>query len=55
MLAYPYTLEDVFQRLDFTRQRFFVGTGDLDYQRALVPSTIIPSGVPSFENKKILP
>jgi hypothetical protein len=55
MLAYPHTLEDMFQRSGFTRQRLFAGTLYLGCQRAGVPSTVIPNGVSSSGDQKILP
>jgi hypothetical protein len=63
MLAYPHTLEDLFQRSGFTRQRLFdglrrhlfAGTPYLRCQRAGVPSTAILNGVSSSGNDRILP
>jgi hypothetical protein len=55
MLAYSHTLEDMFQRSGFTRQRLLAGTPYLRCQRADIPSTVIPKRVSSSGNKEILP
>jgi hypothetical protein len=52
MLAYPHTLEDMFQRSGFTRQRLFARTPYLHCQRAFVPINSYPKASVFFQEPK---